>query len=158
MSTLPLPDAIYRFKGNDERIDAFVNGDDTTTWTTSEGDVVPSVQKFLKDTVLDVTDLRDTVLTYLQYAIVVESTAGTAFHKGEVGTTVLNARVFSNGNEVTEEIPSSRFRWRRVSAVNPAFPHDDATWNSVYLSGYKTISVSTEDLYGRATFFCDILS
>ena len=158
MSTLPLPDAIYRFKGNDERMDAFVNGDDTTTWTTSDGAVVPSVQKFLKDTAADITDIRDVVVSFLQYAIVIESTAGTAFHKGEVATTVLNARVFSNGNEVTSEIPASRFRWRRVSAVNPPYPYDDATWNTVYQSGYRTISVNTSDLYGRATFFCEILS
>lgn len=41
--------AIIRFQENEERLDVFTNGGQTDTFTTSEGDVVPSLQKFIKD-------------------------------------------------------------------------------------------------------------
>ncbi len=49
MSALPLEQAIPRFKANELRVDRFANGDDDETWTTSGGDAVPSLRKFLKD-------------------------------------------------------------------------------------------------------------
>lgn len=49
MSQLPLPDAIPRFKANEERIDVFVNGADDVTYTTSDDEEVSSIRKFLKD-------------------------------------------------------------------------------------------------------------
>ena len=156
MTTLPLSEAIYRFRENDERVDVLINGDENDTFTTSEGVVVPSAQKFMKDTAADVVDLRDRLLTYVSYSIVIESTAGTAFRLGEARSTTLNARVFSNGTEVTTDIAASRFRWRRVSAVDRAYPNDDATWNSIFLSGYRSVSVNVDDVYARATFFCEI--
>ena len=50
MTQLPLPDAIDRFKENEERIDTFVNGDENASYEPiGGGDDVPSVQKFLAD-------------------------------------------------------------------------------------------------------------
>lgn len=50
MTQLPLPDAINRFKENEERIDTFVNGDENASYEPiGGGDDVPSVQKFLAD-------------------------------------------------------------------------------------------------------------
>ena len=50
MTQLPLPDAIDRFKENEERIDTFVNGDENASYEQiGGGDDVPSVQKFLAD-------------------------------------------------------------------------------------------------------------
>lgn len=46
---LTLSQAIIRFQENEERLDVFTNGGQTDTFTTSEGDVVPSLQKFIKD-------------------------------------------------------------------------------------------------------------
>lgn len=49
MAELTLEEAIPRFKANEDRVDRFVNGGDTSTWTTSGGTTVPSLLKFLKD-------------------------------------------------------------------------------------------------------------
>jgi hypothetical protein len=47
MPILPLPQAIDRFKDNDLRLDTFMNGGDTATYTSSGSVVVPSVQKIV---------------------------------------------------------------------------------------------------------------
>lgn len=49
MAELPLDQAIPRFKTNEDRMNTFANGDDETSFTTSGGETVPSIQKFLKD-------------------------------------------------------------------------------------------------------------
>ncbi|RWD47479.1 phage tail protein [Mesorhizobium sp.] len=92
------------------------------------------------------------------FSVAIESTNGTIFRVGHNQTTMLKARVFKNGAEVTDEIPASWFRWRRVSITPQSPPNDDATWNSLYLTGYKQISVSVDQVLARATFFTDIIS
>lgn len=49
MAELVLSEAIPRFKQNEDRMDRFTNGDASTTWITSGGTPVPSIQKFLAD-------------------------------------------------------------------------------------------------------------
>ena len=49
MTQLPLPEAIARFKENEERVDVFANGTDIQSYTSTGGDVVSSLQKFLAD-------------------------------------------------------------------------------------------------------------
>ncbi len=90
--------------------------------------------------------------------LVVESTNGDVFKPGQTMSTQLIARAFKNGLEITGEIPASLFRWRRVSFYPQASPLDDATWNSNHAAGYKTIDVTAQDIYARATYFCDILA
>lgn len=118
----------------------------------------------------NLTDSRSYVLTgsplgwviYLEdgtsFIMTIESTNGTVFRPGQNSTTLLKARLFKNGAEVTDETPASWFRWRRVSGIPQEAPNDDATWNNLYLAGYKQISLNVDDVYARASFFCDILS
>ncbi len=49
MAELPLDQAIPRFKTNEDRVDRFTNGNQTATWTTNTGQVLPSLSKFLAD-------------------------------------------------------------------------------------------------------------
>lgn len=49
MAVLPLDEAIPRFRVNEDRVDAFVNGGLTSTFLTSTGATVPSIRKFLND-------------------------------------------------------------------------------------------------------------
>jgi hypothetical protein len=92
------------------------------------------------------------------YTVDIESSNGTVFRPGQGSNTVLKARVFKNGAEVTDIIPLSTFRWRRVSGIPQPAPNDDATWNTIYQGGgYKQISINVDDVYARATFFCDIV-
>jgi len=88
----------------------------------------------------------------------IESTNGDVFKPGQTMSTVLLARSFRNGVEITNEIPESRFRWRRASFLPQPPPNDDATWNSNHVGGYKSIEVTAQDVYARATYFCDILA
>jgi hypothetical protein len=91
------------------------------------------------------------------YTVEVESSNGNMFRPGQASSTILKARVFKNGNEVTDILPHSVFRWRRVSAIPQLPPADDATWNTAYQSGYKQITINVDDVYARATFFCEII-
>lgn len=92
----------------------------------------------------------------ITYDVEVESTNGIIFRPGQAKTTLLIAHVFLNGVEVTNEIPASRFRWRRVSYYPRPAPNDDESWNAMYAQGYKQISVTVDSVESRATFHCDI--
>lgn len=92
------------------------------------------------------------------YSLVIESSNGTVFRVGSGSTTRIQARLFKNGAEVTEDTPATWFRWFRVSAVPRPYPYDDATWNSLHVSGYRSVDISIDDVYARATFFCDVMS
>lgn len=93
----------------------------------------------------------------VSYDLKIESTNGTIFRPGQSFTTMLKARVFKNGIEVTDEISESRFRWRRMSLYPKPYPDDDATWNTAYTSGYKQIMVTVDDVDAKATFHCDLM-
>lgn len=92
----------------------------------------------------------------ISYDVEIESTNGIIFRPGQARTTLLIAHVFLNGVEITDQLPASRFRWRRVSYYPREHPNDDATWNAMYAQGYKQISVTVDSVESRATFFCDI--
>ncbi len=91
------------------------------------------------------------------FYLTVESTNGTAFKVGESSTTILKARLFRNGAEITDVAPAQYFFWRRVSAIPQPIPNDDATWNAIYSSGgQKELLINVDSVHARATFFCDI--
>ncbi len=90
------------------------------------------------------------------FDVIVESTNGDIFRVGQALTTTLIAHVIQNGLDVTADIDSSRFQWRRVSRI-PDAP-GDAAWNALYASGYKQIPLSVDSVNSQATFHCDILN
>jgi len=92
------------------------------------------------------------------YLVIVESTNGTEFRVGQSTTTLIKAHVFKNGVEITDSLPESMFRWRRVSMIPQPYPNDDATWNTLYMQGYKQVAVNVDDVLAQASFFCDILT
>lgn len=91
------------------------------------------------------------------YNIDIESTNGNIFRPGQGSATILIAHVYRNGVDITDELPGSVFRWRRVSYEDPEPPNNDAAWNSLYQSGYKQVMVTTDSIMNRATYHCDIL-
>lgn len=93
----------------------------------------------------------------ISYDVKIESTNGTIFKVGEARTTTLVARVFRNGVEVTDSIPSTMFQWTRASMI-PHPDYDDGAWNASHAAGYKSIVVNVDDVYARATFICRINS
>lgn len=92
----------------------------------------------------------------ISYSLIVESSNGTIFKKGQGSNTLLSARLFRNGSEVTMDFPGSNYKWRRVSMNPRPPPNDDATWNAQYSTGYRSIIVSVDDVEARATFSCEV--
>ncbi len=79
---------------------------------------------------------------------------GTIFRPAVVAAT-LEARVYQDGEDVTDRYLSADFRWVRSS--DDAYA--DEIWNSAhYSTGGKTLSISDADVYGRAVFFCQLLT
>lgn len=91
------------------------------------------------------------------YIASIESTNGTVFQVGGSRHTLMVGHVFRNGEEVTQSIPDSWFRWRRVSEAQMAPPNDDATWNAAYATGYKQIDIAVDAVNASASFFLDII-
>ncbi len=85
--------------------------------------------------------------------VVVESTNGDKFRPGQSATTTLIGRAFRNGVEVTNDLPDSAFKWTRKSF----FPtSEDAVWNLNHQTGYRTVEVTTDTIYARATYTLEI--
>lgn len=80
------------------------------------------------------------------------SSNGNIFKAGKIQTT-LSARVYKGSDDITYDVPSSKFRWTRVSSDAVS----DQNWNDRYFGGTRSVDVTTEDVYQRATFFCEIL-
>ena len=79
---------------------------------------------------------------------------GTIFRPAVVDTT-LEAKVYKAGTDVTDTYLDADFRWIRTSEDTQA----DAVWNSAHFSmGGKTLSITDSDVYGRAVFFCELLT
>lgn len=92
------------------------------------------------------------------YTLSIESSNGTVFKAGEYSYTLLRARLFKNGAEVTDVTPADWFRWGRSSPIPRPPPMDDTTWNSLYRTGYKQVQITSDDVLSRATFFCEVTS
>ena len=90
------------------------------------------------------------------YDIFIESSNGDTFRPNTGFTTVLRARVFKNGVEVTQQLSPAQFRWTRKSSIPLPFPDDDATWDAAHTAGFQSVLVSANDVYGRAVFSCEV--
>ena len=86
------------------------------------------------------------------YRVEIISSNGNIFKNGNINT-VLSARVYSWDKNITDEINASRFIWTRTS--NNA--EEDKIWNDSHFGGTKEITVTTDDVYSRATFNVTIL-
>lgn len=87
------------------------------------------------------------------YLLFIESSEGYIFKNGQIST-ILTARVFQGGLEITDEINANRFKWTRRSNS----PINDQIWNDHNAGGTKSIIITNEDVFQRATFKCDLYS
>ncbi|MDR1718051.1 MAG: hypothetical protein LBS20_19615 [Prevotella sp.] len=85
------------------------------------------------------------------YSIYISSSNGSVFRNGNVST-VLSARVYKGGEDVTGKIPDINFRWIRSSGDVAG----DALWNSTDRTG-KTLVITGEDVYRKAVFDCEVI-
>ena len=68
-----------------------------------------------------------------------------------IWTTTLTARVWHGSQNVTNDIPASRFQWKRKSADETA----DNIWNAAH-TGMKSITLTTRDVLYSATYDCEL--
>ena len=95
--------------------------------------------------------VEEVVDTTIGYRIEVFSEGGDVLSEYMKNTT-LRARVWHGKNDVTEDIPASRFLWTRMSND----PIADQLWNSSHV-GVKTIIISVADVQYSATYHCQLL-
>lgn len=62
------------------------------------------------------------------------------------------AFVYKGAKDITEELNSACFIWNRASQDEDS----DKAWNDKYAGGRKSIEITNEDVYKRATFSCSI--
>ena len=87
------------------------------------------------------------------YRVEVLSTQGNTFKNGIIETWIY-ATVYRGMVDITANIDANRFRWTRYSENEVA----DKLWNDKYFGGVKEVKITSQDIYQRATFMCDILS
>lgn len=87
----------------------------------------------------------------IAWKIDIISTNGMVF-KNNIIDTQLQAMVFKGKNDVTMELNASQFVWKRKSNN----PEEDARWNETKGKGVKSINITTDDVYEKATFTCEI--
>ena len=84
------------------------------------------------------------------YTVYVESENGTTFRNGIVST-VLRARVYRGGEEITSLIPDGNFRWIRTSRDT----ENDRIWNAAPRYG-REIEITGGDVWRKAVFDCEV--
>ena len=68
-------------------------------------------------------------------------------------TTTLTCVVYSWDNDITSTLDPGLFTWKR----NSSDPDQDALWNAEeHHKGVKSITISTEDIKGSASFSCEV--
>lgn len=88
------------------------------------------------------------------YQLQIISHNGTVFRTTDIFSTVMEARVWQGGEEITASFLDEDFRWRRVSEDTSA----DELWNAAhYSTGGRTLTITQDDVVGRSNFFCDLL-
>lgn len=104
--------------------------------------------KPLEEITQKVEDIENTKM----YRLVIVSDNGAVFKNGSIDTN-LRAIVYSWDDDVTDQLDDNQFIWTRVSADEEA----DQAWNTAHAGGTKSIHVTAEDVYVRATFYCDLI-
>ena len=87
----------------------------------------------------------------IAWKIDIISSNGMVF-KNNIINTQLQAIVYKGKKDVTSELNASQFIWKRTSNN----PEEDIRWNASKGKGVKFITVTTEDVYQRATFTCEV--
>lgn len=85
------------------------------------------------------------------YSVQIYSSNGSNFINGDIAT-MLRARVFKGTKDITDTLSDNTFNWFRVSDN----PEGDAVWSQQHEGAGKSVVISDEDVYRRATFECEV--
>jgi hypothetical protein len=98
-------------------------------------------------------DMLEDIDKKKMYRIVIESNNGNMFRAGQASAT-LSCRVYSWDDEITDDVDASKFTWRRESSDTTG----DEAWNTAHENTHsKTLTVTSSDVSGRSTFYCDVM-
>lgn len=85
------------------------------------------------------------------YSVQIYSSNGSNFINGDIAT-MLRAKVFKGAKDITDTIANNAFNWFRISDN----PEGDAVWSQQHEGAGKSVVISDEDVYRRATFECEV--
>ena len=98
-------------------------------------------------------EMYDWILVVGEDALTLQivSSHGNIFKNGNIATT-LSVRLFLGSDDVTADFDDNDFLWTRVSDDAA----DDERWNQAHFGGVKSIQITGDDVFGKATFFCQL--
>lgn len=129
-----------------------IQSQDGSSWWDLETGEVHLRAYATTSSVTEVIDRVTEIEEKKMYRLVISSTNGNIFKNGNIKTT-LYATVYSWDDDITDSLDPNQFIWTRVSEDAEA----DKLWNSAHYGGAKQITITTEDVKVRATFFCDLI-
>lgn len=97
-------------------------------------------------------DIESEIENSLQYKVEITSTNGNIFTNRQISTKLI-ATVYKGQEDITDTLDDSQFIWIRESGNE----FEDDYWNSQHLNMGKEITITSEDVVDRATFFCKII-
>lgn len=102
---------------------------------------------FKESTQGDLADIQDAVDSSMVYQIEIVSSNGDAFKHGEVSTT-LSAHVYKQNEDITDYLDANAFHWWKINSDGT----HDTEWETNHAAGRKSITITSADVYRRATF------
>ena len=125
--------------------------DGSSYWNLETGEVV--LKAYATTSSVEETNTRiDEINKQKMYRLVISSSNGNIFKNNNINTT-LTAIVYSWDENITDTLDPNQFIWTRVSDDAEA----DKLWNADHYGGTKQITVTSDDVKVRATFFCDLI-
>ena len=106
-----------------------------------------ALDKLEKQTRESITEVSSKV----NYTVEILSVQGNIFKNGVIST-MLSARVFHGGDDITDTLNENLFQWTRKSANEM----EDSLWNAAHFGGTKSIEVTKNDVWQKATFSCAV--
>lgn len=89
----------------------------------------------------------------VSFSIFIHSSNGLVFRTGEYVDTTLSVQVLKSGEDITDTMDDSRFRWIRKTGDET----EDERWNTSSKALYhKSVHITTEDCIGRTVFECEV--
>jgi phage minor structural protein len=95
----------------------------------------------------NIEDVMDDVV----YKIELHSSRGFTFRNGEIDTTI-TAKVYRGKDDITTTVPTSGFIWKKYDRNGVL----DQTWTNAHVGVGNVIAVTSEDVYQKAIFSCDV--
>lgn len=129
-----------------------IQSQDGSSWWDLETGEVHLRAYATTSSVTEVSDRVTEIEEQKMYRLVITSSNGNIFKNGNIATT-LSAQVYSWDENITDSLDPNQFVWTRVSED----AESDKLWNSAHYGGAKQITITTEDVKVRATFFCDLI-